>query len=212
MEIILQNIGKKFERSWIFSEVNYTFKSGKKYAILGSNGSGKSTLLQVISGYISQTKGDIFYIKEGKKIVPQGFYKYISLATPYLDLPEELTLIEMLSFHARFRKPYLPFDGIIERLYLQKEINKQIKDFSSGMRQRVRLGLALLYSSEIILLDEPTTHLDSAGISWYLQLIQDFTADRCLIISSNQLEEYSFCDENILVENYKSVPLKKINM
>ena len=209
MEIILQDIGKRFERSWIFRHVDYTFKTGAKYAILGSNGSGKSTLLQVISGYQSQTSGDISYISNGKKILPPQFYKYISIATPYLDLPEELTLEELLNFHAKFKKPHLSIDQIIEKLFLEKDKHKQIKDFSSGMRQRVRLGLALLFDSEIVLLDEPTTHLDTTGINWYLQMVQEFTANKCLIISSNQVEEYSFCDESLLIEDFKTSSTKQ---
>ncbi|MGZ5242687.1 MAG: ABC transporter ATP-binding protein [Bacteroidia bacterium] len=203
MEIHLQNIGKKFERNWIFRQVNYTFKTGGKYAILGSNGSGKSTLLQLVSGYLSQTEGDVFYIRDGKKILPANFYKHLSLATPYLDLPEELSLLELLHFHAKFKTPQLPVDEIVGKLYLEKDRHKAIKDFSSGMRQRVRLGLSIFYTSDIVLLDEPTTHLDVKGIEWYLQIIKEFTSDKCLIISSNQPEEYSFCDESIHIEDYK---------
>ncbi|MGZ5280838.1 MAG: ABC transporter ATP-binding protein [Bacteroidia bacterium] len=203
MELHLQNIGKKFERNWIFRQVNYTFKTGGKYAILGSNGSGKSTLLQLVSGYLSQTEGDVFYIRDGKKILPANFYKHLSLATPYLDLPEELSLLELLHFHAKFKTPHLPVDEIVGKLYLEKDRHKAIKDFSSGMRQRVRLGLSIFYTSDIVLLDEPTTHLDVKGIEWYLQIIKEFTSDKCLIISSNQPEEYSFCDESIHIEDYK---------
>lgn len=209
LEIQLQNIGKRFERNWIFRQVNYTFKSGGKYAILGSNGSGKSTLLQLISGYQSQTEGEIFYIRDSKKILPANFYQYISLATPYLDLPEELTLLEVLQFHSKFKKQQLTIDEAIAKLYLEKDKHKAIKDFSSGMRQRVRLGLSLFYESDIVLLDEPTTHLDAKGIAWYLEIVKDFTAHKCLIISSNQPEEYSFCDESVHIEDYKHTAKKR---
>src|SRR5688500_20005340 len=103
MEIRLQDLGKRFERTWIFRKLDFNFNAGGKYAILGSNGSGKSTLLQIISAYQTQTEGEISHICNGKKIPAAGVYNHIGLATPYLDLPEELTLQELLKFHAKLK-------------------------------------------------------------------------------------------------------------
>lgn len=203
MEIILQDIGKKYGRSWIFRRLNYEFFSGNGYAILGSNGSGKSTLLQLISGFFSPSAGNIHYQRANRKLPPEEFFRFIGMATPYMELPEELTLQEMLTFHSRFKKPLLPIQEIMERIGLHKEKDKEIKDFSSGMRQRLRLGLAILFDSDIVLLDEPTTHLDVKAISWYQQLLKDHIGNRCLIISSNQPEEYALCTNYLYVEEYK---------
>lgn len=204
MEIILENISKKYNRSSIFKNISYRFNTGKSYAILGGNGSGKSTLLQIISGYQSPSKGDVWYETEGKKIGPDNFFSYIALATPYMELPEEFSLMEMLQFHAHFKKPKLSLSEIPEVLGLGKEREKELKNFSSGMRQKLRLGLALLFESDVILLDEPTTHLDKNATEWYKEVVQRYSEDKILIISSNQEEEYFFCKERISVEAFKS--------
>src|ERR1035437_5270500 len=136
MKIILENISKKYNRTWIFKDINYSFETGKSYAILGSNGSGKSTLLQVISGFQSQSKGDIYYLdNNGKKVIPENFYTYISIAAPYMELPEEFTLREMIHFHSKFKKCKFTVDEILLILEMEKEKDKEIKDFSSGMKQ-----------------------------------------------------------------------------
>jgi ABC-type multidrug transport system ATPase subunit len=202
MEIRLEHIGKKYGRSWIFRKVNLSFFSGEKYAILGSNGSGKSTLLQLISGYQTPTEGNIWYQNE-KKIKPEQFYRHIALATPYIELPEELTLIELLHFHSRFKSTSFSILEIMQRIELEKEKDKEIRYFSSGMRQRVRLGMSLLFEAEAVLLDEPTTHLDAKAIAWYQELLESSTKRKCLIISSNQEEEYRLCPQHIHIEEFK---------
>src|SRR5690606_35336190 len=99
MKIELENIGRRFNREWIFKKVNYTFEQGNSYAVLGANGSGKSTLLQVISGSLSPSEGKISFLNEGKSIDAELIFKHISLAAPYLELIEEFTLTELIRFH-----------------------------------------------------------------------------------------------------------------
>ena len=205
MEIHLESVGKKFGRSWIFRDFTYRFDSSTAYAILGANGSGKSTLLQVISGFQSPTDGLIYYTDGDKRIQPHLFFKYLSLAAPAMELPEEFTLEEVLRMHAKFRKPLIPVKQMIEEMELGKHTYKHIQDFSSGMRQRVKLSLALFYESEIILLDEPASHLDKNSTDWYLRQTKKWSEGRCLIISSNDPDEYSLCTKFIRVEEYKKV-------
>jgi ABC-type multidrug transport system ATPase subunit len=204
MNISLENISKKFNRTWIFREVTYSFESGGTYAILGSNGSGKSTLLQVISGFQSQSKGDIYYKDEsGKKIVPDQFYAHIALATPYMILPEEFTLEEMIRFHSKFKKTKYSVEAIMDMMEMAKEKDKEIKDFSSGMKQRLKLGLALFFDASVVLLDEPATNLDAKATEWYRNMTREHTSGKTLIISSNQEIEYDFCENQLLIEKYK---------
>ena len=203
MEITLSKTGKKFDKTWIFRNVDYTFHANGSYAILGGNGSGKSTLLQIISGFQSPSSGSITYTTDAKKFPVEQIYSRLTLATPYMELPEELSLYELLRFHSHFKKPLLPLTDIAARINLEKETHKELKNFSSGMRQRVRLGLALLFESEMVLLDEPCTHLDHHSIAWYQQLLEEYTFNKCLIISSNQPEEYNICKEYLLIEDFK---------
>ena len=205
MKINLEHIGRRFNREWIFRDVNYVFESGSSYAILGANGAGKSTILQVISGSLSSSEGTISYSKDGVLLNPENAFEHLSMAAPYLELIEEFSLRELIDFHFRFKKyrSGLDRDLMIELMGLKHSEHKAIKNFSSGMKQRVKLGLAFCSDNEMVLLDEPASNLDQQGLEWYLSLVEKYTEDRILIICSNQLQEYSFCKNQLNVADYK---------
>jgi ABC-type multidrug transport system ATPase subunit len=215
MKISLTDAGKRFNRDWIFRHFNYTFEEGGSYAITGPNGSGKSTLLQVLSGAMQISEGSCEWsqelgvrsreseVKSRESI--EDPYKYISICAPYLEVIEEMTLKEFLDFHHGF-KPFLTgitSKNIISVLELEKAANKQIRYYSSGMKQRVKLAQAVFSDSAIVLLDEPCTNLDTAGIDLYNQLIGDHCKNRLVIVSSNDEVEYRFCKEKINISDYK---------
>ncbi|MDB5285942.1 MAG: transporter ATP-binding protein [Mucilaginibacter sp.] len=206
MQITLENIGRRFNREWIFREINYTFNSKGSYAILGPNGSGKSTLLQVLNGSLVPSSGAISYTKDGNAIEPENVFNYLSLAAPYLELIEEFTLNEMVDFHFRFKtfKSGIDKNALNNILNLKGSENKMIRYFSSGMKQRLKLALAFCADTPMLMLDEPTSNLDTQGIDWYLNLVEKFSANRLTIICSNQEHEYSFCRERLSISDYKS--------
>jgi ABC-type multidrug transport system ATPase subunit len=206
LKIELLNTGKKFNTDWIFRNLTYTFEKDQSYAILGRNGSGKSTLLQVIAGSIHPTAGSIKYTVDGLEINEQDIFRYISISAPYLELIEEFKLLEMLQFHFRFKTilPGYNINTIAGMLGFKNEEHKSIRLFSSGMKQRVKLILAFLSDTPLLLLDEPTTNLDQAGTDWYLNLIQEFSKNRTVIICSNlQQLETGFCSGKLFIEDYK---------
>ncbi len=206
MDIQLENVGKKFVREWIFRGVNHSFETDKPTVILGSNGSGKSTLLQVISGSLMEGEGKIVYSIKGKKISQEEIYKSITIAAPYLELMEEFTLIESISFHGKFKswRNGLNEKSVLERSELTHAKDKQIKNFSSGMKQRVRLLLAILSDTPLLLLDEPCANLDRAACNWYGDLIREHGNGRTIIVASNQVkEEHFFCVNELKMENFK---------
>ena len=206
MQIILQNIGRRFNRDWIFRNIDYTFTAGETYAILGPNGSGKSTLLQVLNGSLAPSIGAISYSLGDNTIEAEDVFKQLSLAAPYLELIEEFTLDEMTDFHFKF-KPYragMNKEAVISLLNLEGGRNKLIKYFSSGMKQRLKLALAFCSDTPMLMLDEPTSNLDTQGVDWYLNLIQQFAADRLTIVCSNQQYEYSFCKHQLNISDYKN--------
>lgn len=207
MNITLHNLGRRYNREWIFRGLDYTFSLGNKYAVLGPNGSGKSTLLKVISGSLSSSEGTIMYRQKQDGLLPiDHLYKYLSVAAPYMELIEELTLTEMLTFHFKFTDFLGDYtlERVLDLLALPQAANKELRFFSSGMKQRVKLALACCSASELVLLDEPTSNLDYAGENWYLSLIEEtIGADRLLIVGSNQEKEYSFCDQHLNILSYK---------
>ncbi|MDB5026070.1 MAG: ATP-binding cassette protein [Mucilaginibacter sp.] len=205
MQITLQNIGRRFNRDWIFRNIDYTFTSGETYAILGPNGSGKSTLLQVLNGSLAPSMGEIHYFKDNKSVEVESVFNQLSLAAPYLELIEEFTLDEMTDFHFKF-KPYrqgMDKESVISLLNLEGAKHKLIRYFSSGMKQRLKLALAFCSDTPMLMLDEPTSNLDAQGMDWYLNLVQQFAADRLTVICSNQLHEYSFCKHQLNISDYK---------
>jgi ABC-type multidrug transport system ATPase subunit len=205
MQIILENLGRRFNRDWIFRNINYTFSQPQSYAILGINGSGKSTLLQILNGSLSPSAGNISFFYQQKKLEVEQVYQQISLAAPYLELIEEFTLSEVIDFHFQFKNYLNGMDKnqLIELLQMGSSKTKLIRYFSSGMKQRVKLALAFCANTSLLMLDEPTANLDTQGIDWYLQLIEKFAANRLTIICSNQKHEYSFCQNQLNILDYK---------
>ncbi|MBA2249676.1 MAG: ATP-binding cassette domain-containing protein [Chitinophagaceae bacterium] len=207
MKINIKNLGKRFNREWIFKNLDHEFVVGRSYAITGANGSGKSTLLQVISGAMIYNEGSIHYYDNDTPVAEQDIFKFISITAPYFELVEEMTLSEFLSFHSHLKSwlPGMSSELIISILGLENASNKQLRYFSSGMKQRVKLAQAIFSNVPVLLLDEPATNLDNDGIALYHQLINRYCKKRLLIISSNDKQEYEFCDETIDMMNIKMV-------
>lgn len=205
MVIKLTDIGKRYGFDWIFKGVNYQFISENSYAITGPNGSGKSTLLKVISGGLTPSKGSVDFSMEGIRNPDKSeLITKIAFAAPYISLLQELTLIEMIDFHFRFRKMMVDHaDNVLEINGLGAHKNKPIGQFSSGMMQRLKLSLAILSETPVLLLDEPSSNLDAQGFNWYLDMMSRYTGGKLVIIGSNQPEEYSFCKENLHVPDFK---------
>lgn len=205
IEILLSAVSRRFNHEWIFRGVDYRFVSGSSYAVLGPNGSGKSTLLQILNASLTPSAGKIAYTFNEAPLEPEQVFKHISLAAPYLEVIEEFTLVEMIDFHFKFKNylPGLDRAKVIDLLGMEASKNKLIKYFSSGMKQRLKLALAFFADTAMLMLDEPTSNLDNQGIDWYLSLVQQYAQGRLLIICSNQEHEYSFCNEQIKITDYK---------
>lgn len=205
MRIKLKNIGKRYRQEWIFRGIDYTFEAGKKYAILGHNGSGKSTFTRILTGHLTPTKGKIKFTLNDQKVSVEDIYKYLSLAAPYVDVIEEFTLTEAINFHQKF-KPFSPGvtqETILKLLNLNNAENKEIRNFSSGMKQRLKLALAICSDTPLLFLDEPTTNLDKQGTQWYRDLIQNYSKGKTVIIASNVTEDFDFCDAQIEITDFK---------
>lgn len=206
-KIILENTAKRYAKEWIFRDLSYTFEINNSYVILGSNGSGKSTFLQIVASVLTPSKGKISYIHNNIPIAEEKIYKHISLSAPYMELPEEFTLSEVIDFHLHFKDFYNGIDKnkFIEICYLEEAKDKIVRNFSSGMKQRLKLGLTILSKSGALFLDEPSSNLDEKGINWYKNLIEKYKKNRIVIVCSNNIEsEFFFCNTKIQIENYKT--------
>ena len=206
-KIQLNDLGKKYQNRWIFKHLDYAFLKNRSYAIKGPNGSGKSTLLKVLSGYLSPSRGDISYTHQEKTIPRDEVFKWVSFTAPYISLIDRLSLKENVEFMLKFQslRNGLQAKDLIDICNLKKTKGKEIRYFSSGMMQRLKLATAICSDTDIILLDEPGTNLDEEGIAWYRNLMKEHIEDRIVIIASNTKEDFDFCDEELSLLDYKKL-------
>ena len=205
MQITLHQVSKRYRYDWVFKGLDYCFQQSGRYSLTGPNGSGKSTLMRVLSGHLTPSLGKLEFHVGEKKMEIEEVYKNVSYAAPYIELVEEFTLSEMLHFHRQF-KPFLENvtpETISDLLAFPKAKNKEVRHFSSGMKQRLKLALALCSRSTLLLLDEPTTNLDRQGVNWYLGLVEKYIGDRTVVVASNVEEDYQFCDKGVNILDYK---------
>ena len=200
MRIVLQQVSKTYGRETVFTGLDHVFEAGSRTAILGPNGSGKSTLLQVVAGACIPTKGAVHHELNGTAIDPEDVYRHISIAAPYLSLYEELSLREAIGIHGRF-KPFrdkVPVEEVARIALLEDQLEKPVRNFSSGMKQRLKLVFAILTDTPLLLLDEPASNLDSHGIAWFKTLLQQHMEGRTLVVASNRQEDETFACDSIV--------------
>jgi ABC-type multidrug transport system ATPase subunit len=205
MKIELLQAGRRFNREWIFRNATLSFSSDTSYAITGPNGSGKSTLLQCLAGMLRLSEGKIRYRDRDQEVPEEQTFRCVSFCAPYLELIEEMNLVEFLDFHRSF-KPFIndfSTKDIIRIIGLEKSADKQIRYYSSGMKQRVKLAQAILSDTGALFLDEPCTNLDAAGIDLYHSMITEYGSGRLIVVSSNDETEYRFCTGRIRMQELK---------
>jgi ABC-type multidrug transport system ATPase subunit len=196
--ISVNNIFRSFYKRNIINSVSFEVNKGNFFAIKGPNGAGKSTLLRIIVGDLEINKGEIKYYSNSEEVSLKEFLKYSSFAAPYFNLYEEFNLIEMTKLYCQFRsiefdKSY--FENLSEEFLLSNHIQKEIKFYSSGMKQRAKLLLCFYSNSELIILDEPSTNLDLQGIDvLFNKLIEFKNQHKTLILASNEPKELELCD------------------
>jgi len=201
MKICLNQIAKRYQQNWIFKDLSLDIPSGTSLAILGNNGSGKSSLLRIIAAMQTATKGSITYTHKQQNIDSNSLYKQLSYAAVGMQLIEEFTLSELLSFHFSFKKSIhqLTVAEIISILDMKNVQSKLVGDCTSGMIQRVKLAQAIFTDAPLLLLDEPCSNLDKHGIAQYQEWMATYQNNRTIIVASNDSNEYSFCKEQIML-------------
>ena len=202
MEVQLAGIGKRYSREWILKDVEFHISSGEHVAVLGGNGSGKSTLLKIIAGYLTPTKGAINYTIDTAAISQTDLYKQISFVAPYQDVYRKMTVSELCRFHFSLRTWRQGSNEalLFETVGLPLEV--PISTFSSGMVQRLKLGLALHTNSSLLLFDEPTMNLDEKATAWFIDQLALLPFESTVVIASNLPgSETSTCTRNVRIES-----------
>ena len=210
MRVKLNKVGKRFNKEWILRNLSLDIPSQSSLSITGANGSGKSTLIKLISAYMEPTSGNIQYFENKKTYPIESIPQSIGLAAPYVDLIEEFSLKEHVEFHFKFRSTPFSLDEIITRTNFQFSIDKKVQDFSSGMKQRLKLALAIHAENKLLILDEPTSNLDQEGIEWYRDQILQKIGTCTIIVASNQRHEYDFIPKTINLSNKHKMYIESI--
>jgi len=198
MEIILEDIGKRFTTGWVFRGINQHIHSGNRLAITGRNGSGKSTLLQIICGYLTATDGKVTYTYDREVITRDNIFKQLAISAAYSELDEELTALELFRHYRHFKKFLIDDESaFLDLVDLQAEKAKQVQYYSSGMKQRLSLALAMAMDVPLLILDEPTSFLDSTKRDWFHEVLSIYGKNKTVIIASNEAGDIKSCDQVI---------------
>lgn len=200
--IHLRDISKKYHRHLLYKNLSLNILPQDKLVVLGNNGSGKSTLLKIMIGLVSPTSGEVVYQLQGQTVDKTRWHQYISVAAPYMSMMETLTLDELVRHVYTFRPFQMEPEAFLEALQLNAHRHKPIKQFSSGMKQKTRLLLAIADAAPVLFLDEPATNLDARTVQWYADMVQKWAFQKTMIVFSNEhTDEYFFCNKQIRLDN-----------
>lgn len=200
MHIAFNGVHKRFGQTRILSGFTHEFTAGKAYHVTGPNGSGKSTFLKLVCGHLTPDKGTVTFNLNGQVLTPQALALHMAFCAPYIDLLDEFTGREQVEFHRSF-KPFLSDTDVMAEIQaagIGHALDKSLRQYSSGMKQRLKLLLTFLSDSPLLLLDEPCSNLDEAGRKFYASLAERYTAGRLVLVASNNMyEEHFFCTEKV---------------
>ena len=204
--LTFDNVTKTFGRRLIFKDINCKLNNGKVYGFAGRNGSGKSTIIKISAGIISPTTGLVIHQNEDKKIISDKIFSKLGFVSPYLTLYDEFTAYENLYHFSRIRG--IPFNKdranfLLNKFELLNRKNDYLKGYSSGMKQRMKFIFALLHQPNLLLLDEPTSNLDTFGKDKVYEIIKMEAKNNLVIIASNEENDLALCDEIIEIEKFK---------
>lgn len=186
LEIEANNLGKKFNSNVIFRDFNAFFPQGSKVAFTGDNGSGKSTLLLSIAGFIQSSHGKVTFKSNGKHVTEENKFIYYSFAAPYLELNETLSGIENVAFQMEFKaSEFSSPSSLFSAICLEKAAQTPVKYYSSGMKQLLKLSMAISAKVPVLFLDEPCSNLDDKNTAIFLELMNSFAEEKTLLLGTN---------------------------
>lgn len=198
LKISTNKLSKSYDYiEFIFRDLECTFESGEITAITGKNGSGKSTLLKLIAGLSDPTTGTISYTWNDEKIALDS----ISYVAPYYNLYEDYTPIELFQLFCKLQAKSISLDyyeELLAKFELSKKKNTPIKNFSSGMKQRLKIIMNLIGESQAYFFDEPSSNLDIFGIETLKKEIEYLKNNgKLVVIATNESNEISWCNKII---------------
>jgi len=196
----VSNLSKVFGRKALFENISFVVNEKHSFAITGKNGSGKSTLVKILCGLLSASRGSIAYTVDDRSIKLEELYSHIGLVSPYLNMYDEFTGEENLQLFMKIRGMKVNNEAVKNLL---KEFNifehrkKEVRYYSSGMKQRLKYCSALLHKPAALYLDEPTANLDEQGIAIVREVMKKQKENGALIFATNETEDLKYADSSV---------------
>lgn len=210
IKLTVDGLAKRFGHRLLFKGLSCTVQGGEALAITGANGSGKSTLMRIVAGVMSPTKGEVSLEIDNRSIEAEDRPLLTGFVSPYLNVYDGFTARENLAFITKARRmkgASKRIEALLAFVSLEARANDLVGTFSSGMKQRVKFAAALLAEPPLLLLDEPSTNLDEAGIAMVRRIIEvQKKENRILLLATNNPDEVSWCSRSMRIEDFLPQP------
>lgn len=198
------SIGKSFGGRTILKNISCTVSNGECLGIIGDNGSGKSTLVRMLSGILRPDVGTVSLVINGVDVASEDLPSHVGFVAPYLRPYDEFTPIELLRLHDMLAGRTFDADtgaATIRRVGLAERSSSLVRTFSSGQRQRMLIALAIHHRPLLLILDEPSVTLDTAGRTIVEEIIRDqCLRGGCTILATNDDRELDLCTSILSVQ------------
>ena len=200
-----EKVSKNFNRRNVLRDISFVLSPGDSLAVTGKNGSGKSTLVKILAGLLSPTNGHVAFEASGRMLNQEEIRPLLGFVSPYLQLYDEFSAVEILNIVARIRSSGAHDPSrrrmLMEQFNLWGRKDDVVRTFSSGMKQRLKYILALEHSPAVLLLDEPTANLDEDGISAVRSVVAGYGKSGILVVATNDAAEAGWCSSELKVGN-----------
>ena len=208
MNLIVDNLQKRFDKKSVLTGASYTFTQGKIYGLLGRNGAGKTTMFNCLSNNLALDGGEVLVENDnGEK--RKATFNDIGFVFTQPHLPEFMTGNEFLKFFTEINKEKIAEPVDIAAAFASVELDEEsrfklIKDYSHGMQNKLQMLAFLILRPPVILLDEPLTSFDVVAALQIKNLIRSIKSEHIIILSTHILDlAQDLCDEITILHGGK---------
>ena len=203
MKLVVKQLKKKFGKKEVLKNINFEFKKGKIYGLLGRNGAGKTTFFNCLNEDLEIDSGKFYLVddKAEREIKPEDI-GYV-LSTP--NVPEFLTGREFLKFFIEINQDRIKNLKSIDEYFDFMKIDdedrdKLLKDYSHGMKNKMQMLVNIIANPNVLLFDEPLTSLDIVVQEEMKQMLKGIKKDHIIIFSTHIMElALDLCDEIVIL-------------
>ncbi len=207
MKLEIINLSKKFNNILAVNKISFTIEKNKTLGLLGPNGCGKTTSIGMMLGLITPSDGKILInekqLNSNNRI---SLLEKMNFASPYVELPKKLTVIQNLEVYARLygvKDIKTRVEEMVEDLNLKDFVNKNTGELSSGQKNRVSLAKSLINKPKLLFLDEPTASLDPDVGDFVRAYLENYKLKNeltILLASHNMKEVERLCDNIVMMK------------